>query len=125
MRGMAVKKKRKIGRPKIKIDYATGEKLAGIFCTQEEIAAIIGVSASTLQHNKHFLQVFEKGQQTAKMSLRRKQFKLADTNAGMAIFLGKNYLGQRDNMEFDVGENVQEYFDKIADAIRKSDSDTK
>jgi hypothetical protein len=30
------------------------------------------------------------------MSLRRAQFKLAETNASMAIFLGKQYLGQKD-----------------------------
>jgi len=33
--------------------------------------------------------------------LRRTQFKLADTHAGMAIFLGKNYLGQRDLFDLD------------------------
>jgi hypothetical protein len=27
------------------------------------------------------------------------QFKLAEKNAAMAIFLGKNYLGQRDSLE--------------------------
>ena len=30
------------------------------------------------------------------VSLRRAQFKLATKNASMAIFLGKNYLGQSD-----------------------------
>jgi len=33
--------------------------------------------------------------------LRRTQFKLADTHPGMAIFLGKNYLGQRDLFDLD------------------------
>jgi hypothetical protein len=32
----------------------------------------------------------------AKVSLRRKQLSLADKNAPAAIFLGKNYLGQKD-----------------------------
>jgi hypothetical protein len=32
------------------------------------------------------------------MSLRRYQFKLAQKSAAMAIFLGKNYLGQKDNI---------------------------
>lgn len=33
------------------------------------------------------------------MSLRRTQFKLAEKNPTMAIWLGKQYLGQRDNVE--------------------------
>ena len=39
------------------------------------------------------------------MSLRRTQFKLAEKNPTMAIFLGKQYLGQRDNIE--VEHNAQ------------------
>ncbi len=116
------KSTRKVGRPKIQIDYETCEKLASIFCTQSEIAAFIDVSLSTLDHDKEFLRIHRKGIEIAKMSLRRKQFKLADKSAGMAIFLGKNYLGQRDTQEFDIGENVQEYFKKIADAIEGSDT---
>lgn len=30
------------------------------------------------------------------MSLRRSQFRIAETNATMAIWLGKQYLGQKD-----------------------------
>ena len=33
------------------------------------------------------------------MSLRRIQWKLADKNTSMAIFLGKQYLGQKDTIE--------------------------
>ena len=32
------------------------------------------------------------------MSLRRAQFRLAEKSAAMAIFLGKNYLGQSDHV---------------------------
>jgi hypothetical protein len=32
------------------------------------------------------------------MSLRRTQFRLAEKSAAMAIFLGKQYLGQSDNV---------------------------
>ena len=114
--------KKKVGRPKIKIDYNLVLELASIFCTQEEIAVIIDCSPSTLQHNPKFLQVYKKGIETAKSSLRRKQFKLADTNAAMAIFLGKNYLHQRDNFEFETGENLGDRLARIADAIKKSDT---
>lgn len=74
-------------------------ELAEIFCTQEEIAKILGLSASTLQHNEEFLQVYKKHLETAKSSLRRHQFKLAEKNPAMAIWLGKQYLGQREPKE--------------------------
>ena len=86
----------KTGRPKIEIDFTLVESLANIFCTQEEIAAILDCSPSTLQHNPEFLQVYKKGLQTAKSSLRRMQFKLAENNAALSIWLGKQYLGQRE-----------------------------
>jgi hypothetical protein len=34
-----------------------------------------------------------------KIQLRRNQFDLSKKSAAMAIFLGKNYLGQRDSFE--------------------------
>lgn len=34
-----------------------------------------------------------------KIRLRRNQLKLSEKSAAMAIFLGKNYLGQRDSFE--------------------------
>jgi hypothetical protein len=88
-----------IGRPKIEINYDLVEKLSAIFCTQEEIAGVLEVSVRTLQRDDHFCQIYKKGNETAKASLRRNQFKLSQTNATMAIWLGKQYLGQRDIIE--------------------------
>ena len=45
--------------------------------------------------------VFENGRAGGLESLRRIQFKLAETNAAMAIFLGKTYLGQSDRRELE------------------------
>lgn len=87
------------GRPKKEINYKLAESLAGIFCTMEEIASILDVSVRTLERDEEFCRVFSKGKETAKSSLRRCQYKLAQTNATMAIWLGKQYLGQRDNPE--------------------------
>ena len=39
----------------------------------------------------------ERYRSDGKVSLRRAQFKLAQTNPTMSIFLGKQYLGQSDN----------------------------
>lgn len=88
--------KKKIGRPKFQIDYVAVEKLASIMATQEEIATFLGCAVRTLQNDDEFMRVFKKGQENGKMSLRRTQWKLAERNVSMAIWLGKQYLGQRD-----------------------------
>ena len=89
-------KNTKVGRPKTQIDYNQVRKLAEIMCTQEEIASVIGCDVRTLQRDEEFSRVYKIGKDNGKMSLRRKQWKLADHNSSMAIFLGKNILGQRD-----------------------------
>ena len=87
------------GRPKIQLDYEAIEKLAAIQCTQDEIASFLDVSVRTLQRDEEFCRIYKKGQDNGKMSLRRMQYKLAEKNPTMAIWLGKQYLGQRDNVE--------------------------
>ena len=111
-----------MARPKKVIDYKLVEELAGIFCTQKEISGIIDVSTRTMQKDAEFLRIYKKGQENAKMSLRRKQFKLADTNAGMAIFLGKNYLDQADKTEIENRHKIDG--PEIASALRESDTNT-
>lgn len=92
-------KNNKGGRPKKVIDYETVEKLASIMCTQEEIASFLDISTRTLQRNKEFCRIYKKGLESGKMSLRRSQFNMAQTNTTMAIWLGKQYLGQTDKNE--------------------------
>lgn len=90
------------GRPKKIIDKAAFEKLCAIQCTQEEICGVLGVTDKTLnnwcrkEYKATFSEVFREKKQVGKMSLRRSQFKLAEKNATMAIWLGKQYLDQRD-----------------------------
>ena len=83
-----------MGRPKKDIDPNIVGELASILCTMNEIAAVVGCSVDTLE--RRFADIIKNGRENGKQSLRRKQWKLADTSAAMAIFLGKNYLGQRD-----------------------------
>lgn len=94
-----------MARPKKEIDYTAVEKLANIQCTQEEIASFLELSVRTLQRDEEFCRIYKKGQDNGKMSLRRMQYKLADKNPTMAIWLGKQYLKQRDNIE--VEHNAQ------------------
>lgn len=99
------------GRPKKEIDYNAVEKLANIQCTQEEIANFLGISVRTLQRDDEFCRIYKKGQDNGKMSLRRMQYKLAEKNTAMAIWLGKQYLGQRDNFPDEIN------FSKINEGI--------
>ena len=87
-----------MARPKFKIDYDMVEKLAGIQCTQQEIASFLGCSVDTLQRDETFCGIYKKGMENGKMSLRRIQYKLAEKNPTMAIWLGKQYLGQKDTI---------------------------
>jgi hypothetical protein len=90
---------KKRGRPKKQLNYEAIEKLASIHCTQDEIASFLGVSVKTLQRDAEFCRLYKKGMDEGRMSLRRTQFKLAERNPAMAIFLGKQYLGQTDKVE--------------------------
>lgn len=92
------------GRPKKEIDKKIFENLCGLQCTLEEIAGVFDCSADTIErwckreYRETFAEVYKKHSAKGKTSLRRIQFKLAEKSAAMAIFLGKNYLGQKDSI---------------------------
>lgn len=52
-----------------------------------------------------------------KISLRKNQLKLSEKSAAMAIFLGKQYLGQRDNYDTDNTEALE----KLDEVLQKID----
>ncbi len=100
---MAEEETNPVGRPPIEIDYDLCEKLARVLCTQAEIAAILGVSLSTLEHDKEFLRIHKRGLEVGKASLRRMQYKAAEEgNSTMLVWLGKQYLGQRDKRDTEI-----------------------
>ena len=110
-----------MARPKFQINYDMVEKLSNIQCTQEEIASFLGCSVDTLQRDETFCGLYKKGKENGKMSLRRMQFKLAEKNPTMAIWLGKQYLGQRDTVEVESTQlvKVQELLNKIEEESDK------
>ena len=110
-----------MARPKKEIDYIAVEKLASIQCTQEEIANFLNLSVRTLQRDEEFCRLYKKGQDNGKMSLRRYQFKLAEKNTSMAIFLGKQYLGQKDVIETDNSKELS----KVEELLNKIESEAK
>ena len=95
----------KRGRPKIEISKEDFEKLCGLQCTLDEISGFFKCSPDTIErwakrtYSVKFADIYKKYSITGKMSLRRMQFKLAEKSAAMAIFLGKQYLGQKDVYE--------------------------
>ena len=100
-----------MGRPRTEIDQKQFESLCGLQCTQEEIASFFHCSEDTITrwckrtYSLTFAEVYKKKSVSGKISLRRAQFRLAEKNASMAIFLGKQYLGQTDQP---VGESSEE-----------------
>jgi hypothetical protein len=89
-----------MARPEAKIDLAELEKLAGMQCTNEEIAAFFGVSTRTIERRcrvQSFRDAIEQGRAKGRVSVRRSLFKLANAgNVAAAIFLSKNLLGYKD-----------------------------
>ncbi len=103
-----------MGRPKKELNRDEFEKLCAIQCTQAEICGWFDVSDKTLTrwckdtYGMSFSEIFAIKRGKGKVALRRTQFQLAERSASMAIFLGKNYLGQTD---YDYQK--KEYQDKL------------
>ena len=87
-------------RPETRIDLGELEKLCGMQCTDEEIAAFFGVCKRTIERRRKvqkFHDVMENARAKGRVSVRRALFKLANNgNVAAAIFLAKNLLGYRD-----------------------------
>lgn len=101
-----------MARHRAEIDKTQFEKLAAMLCTEEEIASFFDVSINTLKawckrtYNEDFATVFAEKKQRGKIVLRRYQMQLAEKYPAMAIFLGKQYLGQQDHPETATEDNT-------------------
>jgi hypothetical protein len=88
------------GRPRFKIDFQLVQKLAHIQCTIAEIAACLGCNPETLERSPKFCALYKKGMEGGKMSLRRCQWiAVKGGNTTMMVWLGKQYLKQKDTIE--------------------------
>src|SRR6476469_6585001 len=89
-----------------KIDLAELEKLSMMQATDEEIAAWFGVTTRTIERrrkNAKFAELMDRGKAKGRISVRRAQLKLLEAgNATMGVWLGKNILGQVDEIRHDV-----------------------
>lgn len=92
------------------IDRNQVHKLAAMFCTDEEIADFFDCAESTLK--RRFREELKRGRSVGKMSLKRKQYDQAmGGNTAMLIWLGKQYLGQRDKVD-------QEFVDRTPGRVK-------
>lgn len=113
-----------MARPRIEIDFETFRGLCNLQCTLEEIASFFKCSEDTIERwckrelKEGFADSYKKYSAGGKISLRRYQFKMAEHNASMAIWLGKQWLGQTDKQEVTVAaqddetiKEMERYFD--------------
>jgi len=95
-----------MARPSKEIDFNQFESLCKIQCTEAEICSVLDVTDKTLckrlveHYGAGFSEVYKKFAEFGKASVRRMQFRSAENgNVTMQIWLGKQYLGQRDKTE--------------------------
>lgn len=108
-----------------KIDKKQFENLCGLQCTLLEICDFFDVEDDTLNswckktYGTTFSEVFKLKRGKGQISLRRMQWKLAEKNTTMAIFLGKQYLGQKDKIEYtdDGMKTINENINNIANLL--------
>ena len=98
------KKKRKYNGLLLDIDPTQVEKLAMMHCTNKEIAAFFNCDEKTIYNR--FADVVAKGKEKGKSRLRQLQWNSAEKgNVAILIWLGKQYLGQKEPSLFSGDEN--------------------
>ena len=112
-----------MARPVKEINKEHFESLCNLQCTLDEIAGFFKCSSDTIErwckktYSESFAETYKKYSQNGKISLRRYQFKLAEKNASMAIWLGKQWLGQTEKIETEVSSDGM--LNKILDYMEK------
>lgn len=121
------------GRPPKEIDWALFEELCHIQCTQSEIASVLKINVDTLHdrakayyQKENYSDIYKKFSEDGKSSLRRNQYKMSATNCSMAIWLGKQWLGQVDTpLQNQIDENSIKQFAALMNQLSSLQSDKK
>lgn len=117
-----------MARPRIDIDPEQFTKLCMIQCTLSEIASWFKCSEDTIERwcqrelKKSFADAYKMFSADGRISLRRTQFKMAEKSTAMAIWLGKQYLGQREVVEQTV--NTSSTVEMIAKELMGNDGES-
>lgn len=102
---MKKKSRPKRGRPPLAISAKTVEELAALGCNPEEIAGVLGCSRDTIDRN--FAEHVAIGRMRLAKKLRERQIDIAmNGSVPLLIWLGKQYLGQKEKSESVVREEV-------------------
>ena len=121
------KQVKNVGRPKIDLNLEELERLSRLNCTMPEISAYFDIPLRTLEdkfaNELDVRKAIEKGRATGKLSLRRRQIQIMEetNNPTMAIWLGKQMLGQTDKQEIIQEINIEDR--KVLDISRLTDDD--
>lgn len=106
-----VTEKRKQGRPKAIIEARQFEELCRMQCTQREICSVLGVTDKTLMkwcietYGVVYSEAYNKYADYGKKNLRHIQYRMAEAGSErMAIWLGKQWLGQSDKQDIAIAE---------------------
>lgn len=100
---------------------------AKLQCTQEEVAGCFQIDTKTLNARLEetigmtYSMLREKVQGEGKASLRRMQFRQAEKNSSMAIWLGKQWLGQKDKDDSNIAPHDKAL--AFADAYIKAEAE--
>lgn len=125
-----------MARPKIEIDKEQFEKLCAIQCTETEIANWFKCSVDTIERwcketykdesgkSMSFAEAFKVYSTDGKISLRRFQFRQAEKSYAMAIWLGKQWLGQRDNMDMSVESRQSQDVEALNEYFKRRNEET-
>lgn len=123
------------GRPKAEYDIKAFQDLVGLGCTQEEICWYFrddkgkpaNIDTLTRWCKRTFDMTFQEyfkqnGFMAMKIRLRRNQFELSKKSAAMAIWLGKQYLDQKDSIEVEssITDNTREEIGVLIDELNKT-----
>ena len=127
------------GRPKKEFDLKTFQDLVGLGCNQEEICWYFrdetgkpaNIDTLTRWCKRTFKMTFQEyfkknGFMAMKIQLRKNQFELSKRSAAMAIWLGKQYLDQKDSIEVEssITDNTREEIGVLIDELNKTRSGT-
>ena len=122
------------GRPQKDFDAKAFVDLVALGCDQKEICWFFrdetGKPANVDTLSRWCVRYFgmnfqdysrENSGMALKIKLRRNQLKLSEKSAVMAIFLGKNYLGQSDNVVVETPQ-AESAVEQIAKMLLKNDT---
>lgn len=125
------------GRPKKEFDKKAFSDLVGLGCNQEEICwyfrdetgKTANIDTLTRWCKRTFGMTFQEyfkqnGFMALKIQLRRNQFELSKKSAAMAIWLGKQYLDQKDSIEVEssITDSTREEVSILIDELNKATS---